>query len=100
MKKPIFVILLVSLLFLTGCSKKLQGSYKWTGTTLGMPMQNIYDFNADGTVIWTPGLTNERERGTYTINGNNVSLKLQNREVELVREGDVLMRGNDRFVRQ
>lgn len=98
--KNFLAILLVPLLFLTGCGKKIEGSYKWTGTVLGVRIQNIYDFNADGTVVWTTGSPNERQRGTYTVNGNRVLLSLKDRQVELVREGDALMRGTDRFVRE
>jgi hypothetical protein len=99
MKQSIIALLAIHCLLLAGCSKKLEGSYKWTGEVIGVPMQNTYDFNADGSVVWTTGL-HDRIRGTYVVKGTKVLLTFPSDTAALVREGDVLMRGESRFVRQ
>ncbi len=99
MKRSTITLVAIPLLLLVGCSKKLKGSYKWTGALLGAPRQNTYDFNCDGSVVWTTML-NERIRGTYVIKGTKVLLTFPSDTAELVQEGDCLMRGESRFIRE
>lgn len=100
MKQITVALLIICSFFLSGCSRKLEGSYKWTGLILDQPSQVFYDFNADGSVVWTSA-GGTRSRGTYSISGNKIVLDFPTEGTkELVREGDALMQGNSRFTRQ
>ncbi len=100
MKQTTIALLVIPLLLLAACSPRLDGSYTSTFTSFGgQQAQRHMDFNAAGSVVWT-SMYNQRTRGTYVIQGTKVTLTFPNEKVELVREGDVLMRGNERYLRR
>ena len=94
-------VLLISVL-LTGCSEGIQGTYKWRRELDGTLLVDTYDFNNDGSVVWT-GCFGNRGRGTYVIDGRKVILTIPDempKPIELVRQGDALVDGQQRFERQ
>ena len=93
--KAIALVLLC--LPLAACDQKenanFSGSYAYSSNDPAFNIKVTFDFNEDGTVLWSDGI-GDLQNGTYTVSGNEVTATFKDATKKFTREGDALLSDN------